>query len=190
MSLYFEIISERKKGVLPAVARAALVTLSVPYARLLASRNWYYDYLANATWLDRPCISIGNITTGGTGKTPVVAWLVETFKWSRHKASLVSGLCAWFFGIGSALSFNHWADLKLMGRTFFDWCEFLSTTVMLPAGGLLVAVFVGWRMSRSSTLDELGLHDAVVYSTWRVLVRFIAPLGVIAIFMNAVGIFG
>lgn len=135
-------------------------------------------------------LTVAALTSAISILEPVVAWLVETFKWSRHKASLVSGLCAWFFGIGSALSFNHWADLKLMGRTFFDWCEFLSTTVMLPAGGLLVAVFVGWRMSRSSTLDELGMHDGIVYSTWRVLVRFIAPLGVIAIFMNAIGIFG
>lgn len=135
-------------------------------------------------------LTVAALTSAISILEPVVAWLVEKFNWSRHRASFISGLSAWLLGIGSALSFNYWAEVKVLGRTFFNWCEFLSTTVMLPAGGLFVAVFVGWRMSRRSTLDELGLPDGIVYSTWRVLVRFIAPLGVFAIFMNAVGIFG
>lgn len=121
---------------------------------------------------------------------PVVAWLVETFAWSRRRASTFSGIAAWLLGIGSLLSFNHWADIKLMGKTFFDWCEFLSTTVMLPAGGLLVAIFAGWRMSRHSTLNELGISDGVFFATWRLLVRVVAPIGVLAIFLNALGVFG
>ena len=54
MSLYFEIISGRRKGVLAAVARAGLYPPSLAYGRLVACRNWYYDYLANIEWLDRP----------------------------------------------------------------------------------------------------------------------------------------
>ena len=61
---------------------------------------------------------------------------------------------------------------------------------MLPAGGLLIAIFAGWRMARGSTVDELGIGDGILYSTWRLLVQVVAPIGVIAIFLNALGVFG
>jgi NSS family neurotransmitter:Na+ symporter len=120
---------------------------------------------------------------------PMVAWLVEAFAFSRRKASALSGLGAWALGVGSLLSFNHWSDFTLMGRNFFEVFEFLSTTVMLPAGGLLIAIFAGWRMARQSTVDELGIGDGVVYSIWRFLVQVVAPIGVLAIFLNALGVF-
>ncbi|MFT4585386.1 MAG: NSS family neurotransmitter:Na+ symporter [Gammaproteobacteria bacterium] len=116
---------------------------------------------------------------------PMVAWLVEALHWSRHKASAIAGGAVWFLGVGSVLSFNYWAEFEPLGRNFFGWSEFLSTSVMLPTGGLLVAVFAGWRMSRASTLAELGLRDGVIYGAWRFLARFIAPLGVFVVFLNA-----
>ena len=119
---------------------------------------------------------------------PVVAWFVESVGWSRRRSSAIAGAGAWVLGIGSALSFNHGADFKIFGKTFFDFCEFLSTTVMLPLGGLLIAIFAGWRMSRANTREELGLNDGVMYAAWRFLVRYIAPLGVMIIFLHALGV--
>ncbi len=60
---------------------------------------------------------------------------------------------------------------------------------MLPLGGVLVAIFTSWLMSRTSTVDELGLGDSVIYKIWRFTVRYIAPLGVIIIFLNTMGLF-
>lgn len=120
---------------------------------------------------------------------PVAAWMVETLGWSRLRAASVGGVAAWLLGVGSLLSFNHWAEVKIWGKNFFDIAEFLSTTVMLPLGGLFIAIFAGWRMARSSTLAELQIADGVVYAAWRFLVRFIAPLGVLVIFLNALGFF-
>lgn len=120
---------------------------------------------------------------------PVAAWLVESFGMSRRRAATVGGIGAWLLGVGSLLSFNEWADATLWGMNFFDLCEFLSTNIMLPLGGLLIAVFAGWRMSRTTTRDELQLSDGALYATWRFLVRFIAPAGVLVIFLNALGVF-
>ncbi len=64
--------------------------MSLPYSALLAGRNWFYDSLANVHWLDRPCISIGNITTGGTGKTPVVIWLADQLIRRGNKVAILS----------------------------------------------------------------------------------------------------
>ena len=120
---------------------------------------------------------------------PVTAWLVETLKWGRLKASAIAGFGAWLLGLGSLLSFNEWQDQVLGGRNFFDWAEFLSTTVMLPLGGLFIALFAGWRLSNASARDELGTQG-LVFGGWRFLVRFVAPIGVVAIFLNAIGLIG
>ena len=90
MSLYFDIISGRRPGALAGMARASLRAMSFPYSALLAGRNWFYDYLANVHWLDRPCVSIGNLTTGGTGKTPVVIWLADQLIQRGHKVAVLS----------------------------------------------------------------------------------------------------
>lgn len=116
---------------------------------------------------------------------PVVAWLVESAELSRNQACAAAGGAAWLLGLGSLLSFNVWSDVAPGGRTFFDWAEFVSTTVLLPVGGMLIAVFAGWRMSRASTTDELGLGNSFLYRAWRLLVRFVAPVGVGIVFVEA-----
>jgi len=158
------------------------VTLTIAFGHMPGGQFFgalFFVLLAVAAW-----------TSAISLLEPVTAWFVESLGWSRRKAASCGGLGAWLLGIGSLLSFNHWADLQVMGRNFFDWCEFLSTTVMLPAGGLLIAVFAGWRMARTSTVDELGLGDGVFYSIWRFLVQVVAPIGVIAIFLHALGVLG
>ncbi len=119
---------------------------------------------------------------------PVVAWLVESIGWSRVKACLVGGGAAWLLGIGSLLSFNEWADITPGGRTFFDWAEFLSTSVLLPLGGMLIAVFAGWRLSLASSMDEFGAGPSPGYRAWLGLILFVAPAGVALVFAEGTGL--
>lgn len=119
---------------------------------------------------------------------PVVAWVVEAAGWSRRKACLWGGAGAWMLGLGSLLSFNHWADFNPGGRTFFDWAEFLSTSVLLPLGGLMIAIFAGWRVSLKSTEDEFGNGASTGYRAWLALVLFVAPVGVALVFAEATGL--
>jgi NSS family neurotransmitter:Na+ symporter len=60
---------------------------------------------------------------------------------------------------------------------------------MLPLGGLLIAIFASWKMKRASSVDELGMGDRLFYPLWRFLVRYITPVAVIIVFLNAIGIF-
>jgi tetraacyldisaccharide 4'-kinase len=72
-------MSGQESGFNAAVLRAALAAAEVPYSALMRLRNRLYDRGAlAATRLARPVVSVGNITTGGTGKTPVVRWLAES----------------------------------------------------------------------------------------------------------------
>lgn len=119
---------------------------------------------------------------------PAVAWLSENRGIRRINASIIAGGIAWVMGIGSLLSFNLLADNKLFGKTFFDLVEYLTTNIMLPLGGLLTAVFAAWIMKRSSSADELGVGESLGYHLWRFAARYIAPVGVTLVFLQATGI--
>jgi len=126
---------------------------------------------------------------------PAVAWLVENKGMTRIFASVVAGLVTWLFGLLTVLSFNLWSDVKLLSSieifkdsTVFDLLDYLTANIMLPLGGLLIAIFAAWKMSRESTVDELGMGDRFFYPLWRFLVRYITPIAVIIVFLKAVSV--
>lgn len=119
---------------------------------------------------------------------PAVTWLVENHNMKRLSACMWSGGVTWLMGIGTILSFSHWSEAKLFGKTFFDLLDYLTANIMLPLGGFLIAVFAAWAMSKSSTVDELAIGEGTGYKMWRFLVRYIAPAAVVIVFLNVIGI--
>ena len=126
---------------------------------------------------------------------PAVAWLVENKGMTRVYASIVAGFATWFTGLLTVLSFNLWSEVKLLSMievfedyTVFDLLDYLTANIMLPLGGLLIAIFAAWKMSRASSVDELGMGDRFFYRLWRFLVRYITPVAVIIVFLNAVSL--
>jgi neurotransmitter:Na+ symporter, NSS family len=133
-------------------------------------------------------------TSGISLLEPAVTWLVENKNMTRVKATALAGLIVWLLGLVTVMSFSHWAfSFNFAGSVkengLFDIFDILTSNIMLPLGGLLVAIFAAWLMSRSSTVEELGLGDSFAYQAWRFAVRYIAPFGVIVIFLNAIGFF-
>ncbi len=124
---------------------------------------------------------------------PIVAWLVETDKFSRLTASLICGISAWLIGFLTIFSFNIWADvhpLALVGveKTWFDLLEYLTFNILLPLGGLFIAIFVAWFVSSKTTSEELHTSpDHFSFKLWLFLLRYVTPIGVGIIFLNAVG---
>ncbi|MFL0797607.1 MAG: sodium-dependent transporter [Cellvibrionaceae bacterium] len=118
---------------------------------------------------------------------PAVAWLVESRNFSRLGASLLLGFTAWFIGLGTVLSFNAWAEFKVFfGMTFFDFLDYLTANIMLPLGGLFIAIFVGWIMKKENVMEELkGTHDGLL-NHWYKILRYVAPVLVALVFLNLV----
>jgi NSS family neurotransmitter:Na+ symporter len=119
---------------------------------------------------------------------PIVAWLVENRGMERVKAAVVASIAGWLLGVVSLLSLNVWSGYTLFDKTFFDLMDYVTANIMLPVGGLLIAVFAGWRLSRAASLTELALGDGMVYRLWRVLVRYITPIAVLLVLLNVTGI--
>ena len=113
-------------------------------------------------------------------------WVEERFGISRHKsAMLVVGSVA-VLSVLSSLSYNVISDFTLGGNNFNDALDYFSTKVLLPLGGLLIAVFAGWAMHKSATRDELGTLTVLGYETWHFLIRFVVPLALAVIFIFGV----
>ena len=117
---------------------------------------------------------------------PAVAWLVENRNMSRMRACIWAGLVTWVVGIGTVLSFNLTADVKIFGKTFFDVLDYLTANIMLPLGGLCIAIFAGWVMSKENSASELSLKRPLMYKGWNILVKFISPVAVIIVFLKAI----
>ena len=131
-------------------------------------------------------------TSGISLLEPAVTWLVENKGLTRIKATTVAGLIAWVLGICTILSFNHWAfTFNFVGLVkengLFDIFDIITANFMLPIGGMLMAIFVGWRMARHSSRDELKVNEKI-YRIWRITIRYIAPAGVLLIFLQAIGV--
>jgi len=114
---------------------------------------------------------------------PLIVWLRERIKVSRVVAVIIV-----LFGIAvcsfvSVLSFSGWSNVQIAGMSLSTLLDFLPNQILLPLGGLLIAVFAGWVMTKEATAQELGLGEGAAYSLWRVLVRFPVPVAIATIFV-------
>ncbi|MBQ8442652.1 MAG: sodium-dependent transporter [Bacteroides sp.] len=119
----------------------------------------------------------------------VTAYLNESFKISRGRAAvMVTGFCV-VTGILSSLSLGVWED-KFFSLSFFDFLDFVTAKLMLPLGGLLVCLFVGWYLKRSVSYEELtnyGLQKAAYFPIYMFILRYFAPIAITLIFVNELG---
>lgn len=119
---------------------------------------------------------------------PAVTWLMEAKGMSREQACIRSGLAAWALGFGTIFSFNSWSGFKIFGHTLFELIDYITANLMLPAGGLAIALFAGWLMKQQHSEQELTMPDPHSYQIWQFLIKYIAPAAVFLVFLNVIGV--
>jgi NSS family neurotransmitter:Na+ symporter len=120
---------------------------------------------------------------------PMVAFIMDACNWTRTKAAAIVGLVLWIVAMIPLLGLNYWQDIHVMGKNLFDFTDDFTANVMIPLGALLLCIFVGWVMTKRDCADGLQLNEASLgFSVWRLIVRFVAPILILVIFINAVGI--
>ena len=85
--------------------------------------------------------------------------MIESLKIKRITATILLGFIAWFIGLFSALSFNLLSEFTIFGKNFFDATDFLTNQIMLPLGGIFIAIFVGCVMKKENVLEELDIEE-------------------------------
>ncbi len=132
---------------------------------------------------------VAAVTSAISMLEPVVEWLEEHKGINRFKSALTGGLAIWFVGIGTVLSFNIWSDVHPLGflaffegKTVFDLLDFLVSNLMMPLGGLAIALFAGWAMRREGLMEDIGLQGGV-YHSFMVVLRYLTPAGILVVFL-------
>lgn len=125
---------------------------------------------------------------------PVVSWAQDNRQVKRSVTATLIGFAAWGTGLATVFSFNVLADFHplpfspLEGKTMFDLLDFTTTNLMLPVGGILIAIFAGWILSSQSTREELGLPEGMLFRAWQLLLRVVAPLALAKVLWDGLGI--
>jgi NSS family neurotransmitter:Na+ symporter len=125
-------------------------------------------------------------------EVPVVI-LHERFGMSRAKATLLTIAILVVLGSSCALTNSVLADFKLFGMNMFDLFDFASSNVLLPLGGILLALFVGWVWGRDNfqrALSNQGaLSNATVTGVVFFLLRYVSPLLILVVMLKGLGLF-
>lgn len=132
---------------------------------------------------------VAAITSAISMLEPVVEWLEEHKGASRVKSAVGGGFAVWVIGIGTVLSFNLWSDFHPLGfigffegKTVFDLLDFLVSNVMMPLGGLAIALFAGWAIRREGLAEDIGLKGGA-FKAFMVVLKFVTPAGIAIVFL-------
>ena len=123
----------------------------------------------------------------------VVSFFIDELDWSRRRADYLLGAVVFACGIPSALSFNLLDNIRLLGgRTLFDLLDLLATTIMLPLGGFLIAVFAGWVLTHGEKEAEIKQVENTFhfYDIWHVLIKYVTPVALLLVLLYSTGILG
>lgn len=116
---------------------------------------------------------------------PVLACIKEKFSVSRKQAAIYIGIFAWTLGLGSILSFSTWQNFKLFNKwTIFDALTEVTSNILLPLGGLSVALFVGWVMHKSIIKQNFTGNNTKIFNFWYYLTKFVTPLCICIIMLS------
>ena len=120
------------------------------------------------------------------------AFLHEKFGFTRGKAARLVTLGILVVGTASSLALGDWGEVTLFGMNIFDFLDFFTAKIMLPLGGMMASVFVGWIIDKQVVRAEVtndGRLKAPYYPVFLFILRYLAPVGILVIFLNELGCF-
>ncbi|MGG2015975.1 sodium-dependent transporter [Bacillus sp. S10(2024)] len=121
----------------------------------------------------------------------VVASVTKEDEKRRPSASLLIGLFIFIVGIPAALSFGIMSDVKIFGKTFFDFVDFMVSNILLPLGVLAISLFVPNKMKKELLMQELEVTETrgrMLFNVWFFLLRYVIPITVLLVFLNVLGV--
>ncbi len=122
-----------------------------------------------------------------------IAYFVEEYGMSRKKATGLNIAIAMAFGVLCALSFGCFSDFTIGGLTLFNLFDYLSSNILLPVGGMIISIFVGWVLDRAVLHQELGCSvkpfPRLIAKIIVFCLRFVAPACIGLVFIFGLGIF-
>jgi NSS family neurotransmitter:Na+ symporter len=124
-------------------------------------------------------------------EVPVV-YLVEEHNLSRRRATLAAIITIALVGTTATWSSSLLSHITLAGKNFFDLYDFLTSNILLPLGGIFIAIFVGWRWGyqrmRLEFSNDGQLGNEGVAKIYFFLVKYVAPIAIAIVLLTGLGI--
>lgn len=135
-------------------------------------------------------LAFAGMTSAVSLVEPMVQYMIDRYNMTRFKASLSMGLFFYLFGIVALLSNTtaYSEALTFGSKNFFDWVDFFTASIMLPLGGLIMAVFVGHVMEKERLESVLRPHFGPLFDIWYFSLRYIAPMALFIVMLNLIGV--
>lgn len=159
------------------------ITLPAVFAQMAGGQIWSALFFL--------LLFIAALTSAISLLEVVVAYVTDELGVTRHKAAVVVGGIIFLLGIPSALAQGAVPALGnvFMGMDFLDTMDFLASNILLPLGGLFIALFAGWVI-KDVAKKETTAHGAFKLETvWMWICRVIAPVAILIIFLGGLGLF-
>lgn len=121
-----------------------------------------------------------------------VAYLHEEFGITRKKATRILIAFCIVSSTLCSLSFGVLKDFKLFGLTIFNFCDFTASNILLPLGGMLIAIYVGWVLNKKIVFNEVSNRQSLKVGFFKLLIfciQYIAPIAIALIFLSGLGVF-
>ncbi|HQG56627.1 MAG TPA: sodium-dependent transporter [Bacteroidales bacterium] len=121
----------------------------------------------------------------------IVAFLVEELKMVRRKATIVASVSVSVLGLLTVASMGKLGSFTILGKNIFGLLEYLTANIMLPLGGLLIVIFIGWFHDKNLTKLEMTNNGEIkswYFPVYFFLVRYIAPVAIALVFLYSLGI--
>ncbi len=135
-------------------------------------------------------LAFAGLTSAVSLLEPMVQYLIDRFNYSRMKATFAGGSFFYLIGIFALLANSQEFGMYLTfgSKNLFDWLDYVTASILLPLGGLLMSVFVGYVMPRSQIRAALkGSMSDALFSFWYACLRYIVPPALIIVMINLVG---
>ena len=140
-------------------------------------------------------LTIAALTSSISLLEVVVSFFVDELKWKRHTAAIVISVFIFALGVPSALSFNLLNDIKIFGFDFFELADFIASNILLPLGGLFIAVFVAWIWGYDKVIPNLrkGAENffdnfPLLSSLWKIFLKYLSPVLIFLVFLYSIGL--
>lgn len=138
-------------------------------------------------------VSFAAITSAISIAEPSISITTNRYKISRLKAVVIFAIIVYLVGalalLSNATEFSN--ALTFGSKNLFDWLDYFTTAILLPVGGIIIAIFVGYIIPKNVTRKALdnSMNDTI-FKFWLFSVRYIAPIGVAIVLLNESGLLG
>ena len=135
-------------------------------------------------------LAFAGLTSSVSLVEPMVQYFIDRFRWSRNKASIMMGLFFYLLGIIALLSnIDGFSEhLTWAGKNFFDWVDYFTAAIMLPIGGLLMAVFIGFIVEKSKVESIMKPQLGFAFEAWYFSLRYITPVAMFVVMLSLIGV--